>query len=372
MLLFFCHFSSNLEDAKENPQKESRAKCTIPKRFLHPKRVIDSNAYYHNRQGVEGLLIIGREERTINNKRAMCCIFRHEHFDDNVTLYCIEKFAKVTEEGHEDHFFVPSCVRASDGVAGGSEGGNVNTAGNPNLSEDRLREEREEGAIPFRLTHRVVDDVEDIARIRDMGFSVDDDNEPAPENVPDSNEPVVQNGNVPDSNEQVVQNGLLSIHNQAWRDDVYMDKAAASRGMMARLRCIDKLKNSMEVFLLLFGDGLLELILNSTNQNLPHGAVKMTKGELVRYLGMQLAISTTSGFARDDFWTSELMRKEMWRAPPYNFNLLLSKARFLLITKHLSFCSSTPPAFRDKFWRVREMINEWNRNMADVVVGLRA
>ena len=155
-----------------------------------------------------------------------------------------------------------------------------------------------------------------------------------------------------------MQNGLLSIHNQAWRDDVYVDKAAASRSMMARLRCIDKLKNSMEVFLLLFGDGLLELILNSTNQNLPHGTVKMTKAELVRYLGMQLAISTTSGFARDDFWTSELRRKEMWRAPPYNFNLLLSKARFLLITKHLSFCSSTPPAFRDKFSRVREMINE--------------
>ena len=253
------------------------------------------------------------------------------------------------------------CLR--HGVAGGSEGGNVNTAENPNLSENRLREEREEGAIPFRLTDRVVDDVEGIARIKDMGFSVDDANEPAPENVPDSNEPVVQNGNVPDSNEQVVQNGnvpdsneqvvqngLLSIHNQAWRDDVYVDKAAASRGMMARLRCIDKLKNSMEVFLLLFGDGLLELILNSTNQNLPHGTVKMTKGELVRYLGMQLAISTTSGFARDDFWTSELRRKEMSRAPPYNFNLLLSKARFLLITKHLSFCSSTPPAFRDKFW----------------------
>ena len=86
----------------------------------------------------------------------------------------------------------------------------MNTAENPNLSENRLREEREEGAIPFRLTDRVVDDVEGIARIKDMGFSVDDANEPAPENVPDSNEPVVQNGNVPDSNEQVVQNGLLS------------------------------------------------------------------------------------------------------------------------------------------------------------------
>jgi len=152
------------------------AKCNIPKRFLRTKRIIDAHTHYHNKQDVEGLLIIGREERMINKKQALCCIFRHASFDDNVTLYCVEKFAKVIEEGHEDHFFVPStCARASDGVAGGSEGGNVDAVGspvNPNLSEDRLRREREEGAIPFRLTDRMVDDIEDVARIRDMGFPV--------------------------------------------------------------------------------------------------------------------------------------------------------------------------------------------------------
>jgi len=84
------------------------AKCNVPKRFLHPKHVIDSNAYYHNRQDVEGLLIIGREERKVNQKQAMCCLFRHTSFDDKITLYCIEKFAKAVEEGHEDHFFVPT------------------------------------------------------------------------------------------------------------------------------------------------------------------------------------------------------------------------------------------------------------------------
>ena len=39
------------------------AKRNIPKRFLHPNRVIDSNAIYHNRDDVEVLIIIGREER---------------------------------------------------------------------------------------------------------------------------------------------------------------------------------------------------------------------------------------------------------------------------------------------------------------------
>jgi len=64
-------------------------------------------------------------------------------------------------------------------------------------------------------------------------------------------------------------------------------------------------------------------------------------GELVRFLGLQLAISTTTGFARDDFWVSDVRRKEMWRAPPYNFNLLISKTRFLLLSKRLSLASQS-------------------------------
>jgi len=99
----------------------------------------------------------------------MYCLFRHTSFDDNITLYCIEKFAKVVEEGHADHFSAATItVSVSGEVAGGSQGGNTDAVGspvNPNLSQERLAREREEGTIPFKLTDRRVDDNEDIARI---------------------------------------------------------------------------------------------------------------------------------------------------------------------------------------------------------------
>ena len=167
------------------------------------------------------------------------------------------------------------------------------------MSDERLAAEREGGAIPFRLTERSIDNAEDIARIRDMGFAVDDDNDPLPENVPQNTNVTNQGDNVTTEGE----NSLLSIHHQQWKEDLFVDKAAGSRGLRPSVRNADVMKNlsTMEVFLMFFGDGVLNLVLDSTNQNLPQGTVKVTKGELCRFLGMQFAIATTSGFTRDDF-----------------------------------------------------------------------
>ena len=234
------------------------AKCTIPKRFLHSKRTIDTNTYYQNKQDVDGLLIIGRGERKINNKQVMCCLFRNDRFDNNTILYCVEKFAKVVEEGPAEHFFsapvatvgvgenkrrsstvnVPAA-RNNDGVMAGGDSGRASagaSAGasaatnmnvNVNLSTENLAREEQEGAITFRITTARVDDQEDIARIRDMGFDVDDNNEPAPENVPDTQQqqPDRQNNH-----------GLLLDHKQEWKDDAFVDKAAPQRGKKPRIR----------------------------------------------------------------------------------------------------------------------------------------
>lgn len=43
----------------------------------------------------------------------------------------------------------------------------------------------------------------------------------------------------------------------------------------------------------------------------------------------------------------------------------MSRNRFYSITSALSFATSHPPAYKDKFWRVREMIAAWNKNMAE-------
>ncbi|MCP4746247.1 MAG: hypothetical protein GY874_08915, partial [Desulfobacteraceae bacterium] len=43
--------------------------------------------------------------------------------------------------------------------------------------------------------------------------------------------------------------------------------------------------------------------------------------------------------------------------------LMLLKSRFDDILKYLSFTTLKPPAFKDKFWQVRQMMKEWNENM---------
>ena len=54
---------------------------------------------------------------------------------------------------------------------------------NPNLDTNIIAQEGEQNAIPShpRLGGN---NAEDIAKVRALGFAVDDDNEPAPENVP--------------------------------------------------------------------------------------------------------------------------------------------------------------------------------------------
>jgi len=90
-------------------------------------------------------------------------------------------------------------------------------------------------------------DIEDITRLRDMGFAVDDDNDPLPENVP-------QNDDVTNQSPYVTtegQNSLLSSHHQQWKEDLFVDKAAGSRGLKPSILNVDvKNLTIMEVFLM--------------------------------------------------------------------------------------------------------------------------
>ena len=79
-------------------------------------------------------------------------------------------------------------------------------------------------------------------------------------------------------------------------------------------------------------------------------------------------MATCVGFSRDDFWETEEKRKTRFRKCPYDFNDIMSRRRFQLILKHLSFTTFEPPNYRDDFFKIRQMITEWNRNMSEVFI----
>jgi hypothetical protein len=95
----------------------------------------------------------------------------------------------------------------------------------------------------------------------------------------------------------------------------------------------------------------------------------LTLGELMRFIGMRLLMSMLQVWLMDEYWHYDPVPRPQEEGPcPYNFKEYMSKKRFQAIIKCLTFTDAIPPAYRDKFWQVRQMIRAWNENMASVFV----
>ena len=92
-------------------------------------------------------------------------MFRHDAFE-NVELHTVARWAKVKVEGPADKFF--ETVPALDPEQ---------------ARQENVQENGGEEQIPDHVFH-LSGQAEDIAHVRGLGFEVDDDNDPAPENIP--------------------------------------------------------------------------------------------------------------------------------------------------------------------------------------------
>ena len=93
---------------------------------------------------------------------------------------------------------------------------------------------------------------------------------------------------------------------------------------------------------------------------------EVTYGEMLRFIGIWLRMASVgSGFTRSDYWTTAEFDEED-NPCPYNFRKYMSKKRFEQILSALTFTDVQKPAYVDKFWQVRQMVKQWNQNMANV------
>ena len=151
------------------------AKCSALIKYLHPSDLVKQtlvNARHNQR--LNNLLAIRVEEKKVNRRDQSCVVYRHDQFDGR-ELHSVVRFCRVEEEGHPDHFF----YRNDDE---NKEDGDDKEKGDRNneISEDEIP------AVPLpEAVRHMGNSAEDIALVRAMGLMVDDDNEPAPENVPD-------------------------------------------------------------------------------------------------------------------------------------------------------------------------------------------
>ena len=142
------------------------AKCTVKTKYMHPaKTVSDKYPNYTAQSVMENLLTIRTEIKKVNRRDQACVIFRHDDFE-GTELHCVTRWAKVVEQGAAEHFFE-------------NEGNTAATANDGAPNQADAPEEVPLGEEIFRAG----DNAEDIALVRGQGLNVDDDNEPAPENV---------------------------------------------------------------------------------------------------------------------------------------------------------------------------------------------
>ena len=249
------------------------ATCSVIKRFLHPSRTIQEkyqNITTYDR--LEGLIALRKEEKTIRNRACVSIVFRHADFE-GIELYCAERYAIVTEEGSPADFF-----EGNDAAAAGDDAGQA--AGE---AEDELR------GIPM-----VTDDVqENIARLCAKGYGVDDDKEPAPENIPNNN----------------IRNNSTTTSYQEWGSQTTCNRRSQGhRFENARLSQHPPNNRRMSWFLhFLPVQYLRDILLVETNKNMEGKPVEWP--EFLRFIGLLLLMSNfITGYDRRSWFDLSVPR----------------------------------------------------------------
>ena len=88
-----------------------------------------------------------------------------------------------------------------------------------------------------------------------------------------------------------------------------------------------------------------------------------TYGEFLHWLGLWFLMATINSPDHRDFCS--LGEVDCFVGAPMRLHNFMSRKRFKAILKALAITARQPPAFRDCFWEVREVLEAWNSNMME-------
>ena len=86
-------------------------------------------------------------------------------------------------------------------------------------------------------------------------------------------------------------------------------------------------------------------------------------GKFLHWIGLWFLMATINGPECQEFWS---LGETNWFADaPMRLGTYMSRKRFDAILKALSITSHDPPAFRDQFWEICDILKAWNENMME-------
>ena len=251
------------------------ARCSVLLKYLRPsKTVADAIVNPVAGQRLDDLIAVRRQETTRRGKTFVSIIYRSDTIPG--VLSSAERWATVLEAGTGEMW-------------GGEPEATATTAAGAPVTPTEQNEPIAD--FIFNAQNRA----EDIALVRAMGFEVDDDNEPAPENVPAPDAPPVEMGALREG--------------QDWGWDGFDQRASLGGAMYNGPSFADgwspKRKTFLEIFLHLFPlEFFTDVIIEATSNALfAADSARTSLGEMLRYLGMWMLMSCYMK-SPDYFWQS--------------------------------------------------------------------
>jgi hypothetical protein len=300
------------------------AKVVVKTRLLHPTLLVKAQVI-----GVDvpfqhetiNLHIARKEEKRVRRKQQMCYVLHHPDYtnDDGtaIDLYSVCRNCRIEEEGAPEDLF-----------------------NNPIERVVETEDEDSEDELPADIIAlRPGDDYSAVLR---EGITIDDDNQPAPENV-------VQ---TPHDTDNMF---------DEWGFKGFCERRKEQLGKFdAKFENYNGQYDPQSLFEHLFPiKWVKEVLIVETSRQLNDNP--LTYGEFLRFYGLWLTMSTHEGCHRRDWWSTTAV--SMYSGAPFRFHDYMTRSRFEDILQALRY-TTQQPTNDDRFYEVREMVDCWNKNMA--------
>ena len=314
------------------------AVVSVLARYLKPKKAV-SDAYpnYNTHKRIDNCILVRKETKEKNEKSQIFFVVINDAImkdDTHVELTAFARFFVGVVEGPESDYF-NRIVPVADA---GNEDAVVPLS-------DAIIE-----AMQIFGSRRANED--EIAEIRMEGVDVDDDDAPAPENIP-----IAAANNI----------GPVTMNGEWGHDGFCHRRMSGADNFPPKFsNFIRQTPDFIELFELLFPKQyLMDVLLTNINKNIGTDSL-VSYGELLIWFGCWFLIATITGPQRQDFWSSENV--SLFKGAPFRLGDIMSRNRFDKILRSLEYTDRPSPPYLDRFHQVRQLMGAWYDNMRDVFV----